>query len=100
MCNRILNYFRDKRIKRQLTIYRQLLLYSLTVEKDQNYINAYLRHIKTLDEIELTYNKKDKKLLTQIIESESRSYGWSYLPNKYGEKVESAFWNLKKLIIV
>jgi hypothetical protein len=43
--------------------------------------------------------REDTALLTNLIEQESRSYGWSYLPNDYGEKVETAFWNLKKIIV-
>ena len=79
--------------------YRQLLLNAMTIEKDISFINQYSRHLDLLDKIENCFKSHDTALLTNLLEQESRSYGWSYLPKDYGEKVETAFWNLKKLII-
>ena len=79
--------------------YRQLLLDAMTIEMDASFINQYSKHLKWLDKIEDVFNSNDTALMTNLIEQESRSYGWSYLPNDYGEKVETAFWNLKKLIM-
>ena len=79
--------------------YRQLLLNAMTIEKNVSFINQYSNHLEWLDKIENAFKNNDTALLTNLIEQESRSYGWSYLPNDYGEKVETAFWNLKKLIM-
>ncbi len=69
------------------------------IEKDVSFINQYSSHLEWLDKIEIAFNNNDTALLTNLIEQESRSYGWSYLPNDCGEKVETAFWNLKKIIL-
>lgn len=71
----------------------------MTIEKDTSFINQYSSHLEWLDKIEIAFNNNDTALLTTLIEQESRSYGWSYLPNDYGEKVETAFWNLKIIIM-
>lgn len=71
----------------------------MTIEKDVSCINQYSSHLEWLDIFEIAFNNNDIALLTNLIEQESRSYGWSYLPNDYGEKVETAFWNLKRIII-
>ena len=71
----------------------------MIIEKDVSFINQYSSHLEWLDKIEIAFNNNDTALLTNLIEQESRSYGWSYLPNDYGEKVETAFWNLKKIIV-
>ena len=70
----------------------------MTIEKDISFIKQYSSHLEWLDKIENAFSNNDTVLLTNLIEQESRSYGWSYLPNDYGEKVETAFWNLKKII--
>ena len=86
-------------IDAQFKEYHKLLLNAKTIENDISYINAYTGHLNWLDKIENAFNNNDQSLLTSLIEQESRSYGWGFLPNEHGEKVEAAFWNLKRLIV-
>ncbi len=87
------------KIREQLAVYRQLLLNAKSIETDKSFIKQYDDHLNSLDQIATAIDNKDTSLVTEIIEQESRYYGWSYLPNDHGEKVESAFWNMKKLIL-
>ena len=77
--------------------FRALLSTALTIEKDISLINQYSMHLEWLDKIENSFENNDTALLKNLIEQESRSYGWSYLPNDHGEKVETAFWTLKTI---
>ena len=70
----------------------------MTIKMDASFINQYSKHLEWLDKIEYAFYSNDTAFRTNFIEQESRSYGWSYLPNDYGEKVETAFCNLKRLI--
>lgn len=94
----LLDGSRKIEIEKQFKNYRQLLQNAKSIETDKSLEKQYDLHLNWLDKIEIAFNNNDIILLTNLIEQESRSYGWSYLPNDYGEKVETAFWNLKKLI--
>lgn len=85
-------------VQKQFNVYRRLIQNAITIEKDISFNKQYSSHLEWLDKIENAFNNNDTVLLKNLIEQESRSYGWSYLPNDYGEKVESAFWKLKRLI--
>ena len=84
-------------VQKKFTIYRQLIQNAKSIENDKSFLKQYDGHLNSLGEIEIAFNTNDITLLTKLINEESRAYGWSYLPNDYGEKVETAFWNLKKL---
>ena len=88
----------SQKVQLKFKEYRALLSTALTIEKDISLINQYSMHLEWLDKIENSFENNDTALLKNLIEQESRSYGWSYLPNDHGEKVETAFWNLKKII--
>lgn len=79
--------------------YRELLFVAKEKETDISLIKKYDSYIESLNEIEKAFFANDIALLANLIERESRSYGWSYLPNDYGEKAETAFWNLKKVLL-
>ena len=89
----------SKEIKEQLIKYQQLLLQALTIEKDIRFINEYKQHQARLIEIEKDYLMNDFNSLLQTFESETHYYGWSFLPDEHGKNVESAFWQLKSMII-
>lgn len=86
-------------IKNQIEKYRKLLQLAESIEKEEQFINAYKRHGSTLNEIENALKLSNGDSLFKIVETEARNYGWSFLPHEHGEKVESAFWQLKKMII-
>lgn len=89
----------DTEVQRQFTVYRHSIQNAKSIETDKSFIKQYDDHLNSLNEIETAFNNNETALLTKLIEQESRYYGWSYLPNDYGEKVETAFWNLKKIIV-
>ena len=88
-----------KAIEKQLLVYRKALLDAKSLEKDKSFVKQYDDHIKSLDKIENAVNNNNLPLLKYLIDSESRYFGWSYLPNDYGENAENGFWQLKKLIL-
>src|SRR5690606_21438138 len=97
--DRLLDGLSNTEVQKQLVIYRQLLLNAKSIETDKSFVKQYDDHLNTLDEIAIAVNHNNILLLTKLIEQESQYYGRSYLPNDYGEKVETAFWNLQKLIM-
>lgn len=94
----LLDVLSNTEVQKQFAVYRQLLLNAKSIETDKAFVKQYDDHLNSVDEIIAAFNNNNTTLLTKLIEQESRYYGWSYLPNDYGEKVETAFWNLKKLI--
>ena len=94
----IIDNLKKTEVQKQFKNYRQLLLNAKSFEPDKSLEKQYENHFHSLDKIETAFNNNDTISLAHLIEQESRSYGWSYLPNDYGEKVETAFWHLKKLI--
>jgi hypothetical protein len=97
--DRLLDALSNSEVQKQLATYRQLLINAKSIETDKSFVKQYDDHLNTLAEIAIAVNHNNMLLLTKLIEQESRYYGWSYLPNDYGENVETAFWNLKKLIM-
>ncbi len=79
-------------VRRQFTVYHQLIQNAKSIETDKSLRKQYDDHLNSLNEIEAAFNNKETALLTKLIEQESRFYGWSYLPNDYGKKVETSFW--------
>lgn len=85
-------------ITNQIALYRQLLLHSLSVEKEKRYINLYKLHEAELTLIENAFLENDIASLKKLIKSEVHGFGWSFLPEQHGENVENAFWKLNEMI--
>lgn len=86
-------------IKSQIDKYRKLLQQAESIEKEEQFNKAYKRHISKLNEIENAYFLTDFDSLVKLIKAEARNYGWSFLPHEHGERVETAFWHLKKMVL-
>lgn len=95
----MLDVLSNTKVQKQCKVYRQLLLSAKSIQTDKSFVKQYDDHLNSLDEIETAFNNRETALLTKLIEQENRYYGWSYLHNDYGEKVETASWDLKKLIM-
>jgi hypothetical protein len=95
----LLDILGKTKVQKQFAVYRHSIQNAKSIETDKSFIKQYDDHLNSLSEIETAFNNRNTVLLTKLIEQESRYYGWSYLPNDYGEKVETAFWNLEKLIV-
>lgn len=85
-------------IESQILRYRELLSTAISVEEDKTRLNQFIRYAKTLDKIEIAYKDNNKGELNNLLENESRSFGWGWQDTKYGAEVEESFWILEKLI--
>lgn len=90
---------KSDRVKKRIDAYRKALLSAIAIEKDVSVLKMYNDHLHYLDKIELAYKQKDIELLRDLFENETRYFGWTYLPNIIGDKVEKAFYHLKKTTI-
>ncbi len=86
-------------IIKQFFIYESTLQKAKDIEKDLSWINRYSARIEELNQIRVNIENKDLKTLNEIVETESRAYGWSFYPGEHGKVAEEAFWNLKKLLL-
>ena len=50
------------------------------------------QHLASAAQMFAAVEKKDRKALLALLESESRSYGWDFLAGEEGDRIEKA-WN-------
>lgn len=85
-------------IKNQIQIYRNALQEARHIESDLSWIKLYETRLLNLTILVSYFTNNDTTQLNIILESEGRSYGWSFYPGIHGEKAENAFWKLKTLL--
>ncbi len=92
-------FTKNKKKEVQFNRYRRRLTQAKTIDDDVQNHKEYCNHLKALDEIQLAYRNKDFKLLCHLLDDEERYFGWTFISEKYGAKIETDFYRLKNLII-